>query len=263
MSSLNWLLDDQGLPLHKGDAGDCAARAFQMCVAEEILRKLCLPTQFDLNYYYHCRDLLIRDGCVLRYNRPGPNGQPYNDPYDKEWGTSRDQTVPAILAAWLMGDVATLFKIYQNVKGNWFRFPNKDLMGPDVWMMCNKAMGQRPFGLWLGEKHVQVNAWWRCRQAEKNGDDVGDDILEIQELATLRMMGTDQYAVEAIKYYSNHRPCFKYIGGPRTDASSYQKINGNGVQWALDHYNDDGANPHNEHWRPIVNALFSFNSEYF
>jgi hypothetical protein len=74
------------------------------------------------------------DGVFYRH----PTLAPWNHPYDKEWGTSRDQLVPLIAAMGLWGKTAALERLWDALpedlqgkhafNGNW-----RNLLGQDGW----------------------------------------------------------------------------------------------------------------------------------
>jgi hypothetical protein len=195
--------------------------------------------------------LINSSGQVMRYNRPGPSGQKYNVPTDKEWGASRDQTMPIVLALLLLGDKTTAQRIWRNVKQNWFRFPNGDLCGCDDWLIFQLAIGNRPIKF-LGESQLWIAVLDRINKANKDPDDVGDDILLTQKIAVLSCYGIGN----SRQYYANYRPAYFFKGGNFRDKNNYEQRPGeNGIQYSFDHYCREG-NPYHELWRPIISNIF-------
>lgn len=267
-------LDSDGLPVMKnGDGGDKCARSFQIVTGLLLCKRLGLPkppgpwADFDASgLYYTAKARLIRsDGVCYRDWKPGRGGEPYHRPDDPEWGTSRDQTMPAVIAAGLMGDPETSDIIWSAVKRNWFRFPNgKDIVTPDAWAAFSRAgqWNSKRFLLEMADYFSHWGGYIRCIQAAGDPDDVGDDILHVQYLALFEFMNPTEEGELARRYYAKTRPCFTFLGGDSDDKKNYIQVTGNGARFAYKHYfreedRKDGTipNPIDELFNPYLGTL--------
>lgn len=255
--------DDRGLIVQTNeDGGDCAARTGEYYLGLVIRTMLGIdnaewpnntPTDF-----LRCLNLLFdfRTGVFKRYIQP-----PYDYPFSREWGASRDQTMPLVLACILYNQMQTAKSVWNDVERHEMAYPNGDLCGPVDVAMFRRGLGFGLFGdlqLRLGDIQLYVSAIVRCSQSQDNGDDVGDDIGLTQYLAFSHFVKPTMFSKAAIDLYKRRRQNFKFLGGDRSVKSNYEKIPGCGIQYAFDHYHAPitGGNPLNELWRPIIEKVF-------
>lgn len=110
------LFDDDGLIVHKDGGGDTAQREgfywFGVWIRENILHKPWPYKREKLSTFDQVLDLLEHktngqpDGVFFRHPKQYPN------PWDKEWGFSRDQMVPLVAAMGVYGKYDALHRLW-------------------------------------------------------------------------------------------------------------------------------------------------------
>lgn len=258
MTNINF--DDQGLIVQlNGDGGDCAARTGELYTGlflNNVANK-------DIHMqFWSALELLDpnAEGLLLRYNKP-----PYNDPLHGDFATSRDQTVPIIIAAGFYYRQDFLKKLAWKQFKRFTLFQNKDLCDFEninqyiraFWACGYKLMILLYPLLLLGDLFMLVNSVIRCIKG-RNYDEVGDDINHTQsQLQAIYTLPTP-ISFLARKIYGKFRPAFgRPLGTPE---SSMQQVSGyNGVQYAFDRYHrpETFGNPINIVYQPLIKKWFS------
>lgn len=257
---ININFDEQGLIVQlNGDGGDCAGRSGELYTGL-FLNKV--SEKSICEQFTNVLNLLEpnKDGVLLRYNK-----LPYNDPFKGGFATSRDQTIPIIIAAGFYKEVNFLKRITVKQLKRFTLFQNKDLcdfesMGNYIrafWSSGYKlALLFYPI-LLLGDLFMLVNSVIRCIKG-KNYDDVGDDINHTQsQLQAVYALPTPISFISR-KIYSKFRPAFSPLSG--TPIAYSHKVNGyNGVQYAFDwyHRSETFGNPINIIYQPLIKKWFS------
>lgn len=228
--------DENGLVVQtNGDGGDCAARTGQLYTGihlnpvngSGILGFNLAMAHLEPN----------KDGILLRYNQP-----PYNNPSD----TSRDQTVPLLVALGFYKRLEILKRVFKVQFKHFMLFQNKDICSPEhlgVFIRSFYLAGLKSMILFyplllIGDIFNLINSLVRVYYSFKDKDDVGDDINHIQI-------------------------CLQNINSLPTPISwlsrkIYSKFRKYGVQWALDWYHRPSTfgNPINELYRPLIDKWF-------
>jgi hypothetical protein len=236
--------DDQGLIVQlNGDGGDCAARSGELITGRVFTYSRDLETH---GIYF---DKVIRllepngDGVLLRYNRT-----PYNKPYEGDFATSRDQTIPMIIAAGFVDQAAFVSRVFSKICNNWLRFHNGDLCGPEhLCVILRALLFSQPSVIWqlilfplfcIGDFFNLLNSIIRIIYSHIDHDDVGDDINHVQ------------ICLQAIHCHPTPVSLLS--------RKLYSKLRYRGVQYAFDWYHrpSSGGNPLNELYRPIINKWF-------
>lgn len=234
-------VDDQGLIVQTDfDGGDCAART------GELYTGLCLNGATDeqtFREFTNSVDLLEpnKDGILLRYNRP-----PYNDPLNGDFSTSRDQTVPMIIAAGFYGKYGFLKRLAIAQLKRFTLFQNKDICSPENIGQYIRAFAVyrkiyfTPFYpiLLLGDLFMLLSVIVRCVQGRK-WDDVGDDILCIQSMLQATFVLPTPLSWLTRKIYAKFRPYGPY----------------HAMEWY--HRPESFGNPIDKIYRPLIEKWLS------
>lgn len=229
-------LDSNGLIVQAdGDGGDSAQRTGFYYSALMIRSKLNIPNDsISVNQpLLAALNLLITPDGLIR------NPIKWNDPKD----TSRDQTVPIIIACGLYGYLAQLSRVAPRK----FRFQNGDIESPQNFNEITRANGYKP-GI-LGDIWAYFAAVTRCFNAKSNLDDVGDDINLILSLSFFYVDNPTIISKYALSYYLNNRP----VNYGVTKLGEIDNVMG-ALSWYF--RVESGGNPElAEIWRPIVKHL--------
>lgn len=193
--------DKNGLIVQSnGDGGDTAQRTGFYFAVRQLKLRLglnCLPMPDKLANFSAALCFLINNqGLLIR------NPIKYDYPFDKDFGTSRDQTTPMIIACGLGGYVASVKMI--SPRGIIPRYPNGDVASPDNLNQIRRALGKSP--RFLGDSWAMGGAFIRCAQAKRNPDDVGDDLNCFLGLAFSAIISPTATSLEALKIYLSERP---------------------------------------------------------
>lgn len=259
MSKINF--DEDHLPIQwDGDPGDCAARTGEMITGylwrlnHDIVSLLDWPP-IVLDCLHRLQIGTAWGLCVRRYTKPH-NGNPLDNPWDKEWGASRDQTEPVLWAMGLAGDRyrKNLYQLSWTFLKNFSRTPNGDPLWIHNWAGIMRSLWNAganwPMILWplfwICDMWLVFATAHRVYLTHKNYspdpilDDVGDCINMTQHLYVSMNLSTP----------------FGWL------ARQIFKFRAKGVQHAFDVYHrNDGhtsfGNPFNELWRPIITRYFS------
>ena len=194
------MYDDDGLIVHKGmDGGDTAQREgwywLGVWIRQQILkdpwpveRKLSFPQVIQMLEPKH-------DGVFYRH----PKLKPWNNPYDKEYGFSRDQMVPLVAAMGVWGMTGELRRLWnalpQDVlggtkhtfNGEWKTILGQktvytgDIVGPATINLFRRAWGEDPMPASDrngpgGEKELYANVDIRLASTLNDRDNTGDDL---------------------------------------------------------------------------------------
>lgn len=221
--------DQDGLIVHKGlDGGDTAQREgwywLGVWIRENKLNDR-WPVQRKLTFPQ-----------VLQLLEPGGNGvfyrhpklSPWNNPYDKTYGFSRDQMIPLVAAMGVWGYTEPLRRLWnalpQDViggtkhtfNGEWKSVLGQktvytgDIVGPSTINLFRRAWNEDPMPASDhngpgGEKELQINVDLRLKAAAKDRDDTGDDLNLIVMLLTSILRFPSSVSSSAGKHYSNDR----------------------------------------------------------
>lgn len=195
-------IDDDGTPTGKFNGGDTAQREGWYWLGVWLRSHT-----VGLTPWTHAR-LLTFDQVIakLEPNRNGvfyrhPTLPPWNSPYDKDWGTSRDQLVPLIAAMGVYGKQAELRRLWEALpddiqgrhafNGNWRNFLGQDGMdctaikkrGCDATSSCPADESTKP----CTRESYQKN----CSLVEDKKDcSLQEDTTSCPEVCTLRNIFT-------------------------------------------------------------------------
>jgi hypothetical protein len=254
---ININFDEQGLIVQtNGDAGDCAARTGELYTGLLLNQ---VSNSSIREQFTNALNLLEpnKDGILLRYNKP-----PYNNPLKGDFATSRDQTIPMIIAAGYYDQRDFLKRIAIKQLKRFTLFQNKDLcdfqsIGNYIrafWSSGYKlALLFYPL-LLLGDLFMLVNSVIRCIKG-RNYDDVGDDICHTQsQLQAVYDLPTPVSFLSR-KIYSKYRPAFTLS----LNGNFIRSKSDNGVQYAFNHYHrpETFGNPINIVYKPLIKRWFT------
>lgn len=214
-----------------GDGGDTAQRTGFYYAALYLQAFLGLGRTLIGEYEFsRAVDLLVTTKGLIR------NPIKWNDPKD----TSRDQTIPMIIACGLYGYEERV----KQIKPRFFRYQNGDFESPQNANEVRRALNKYPS--LLGDIWALFAAIIRCKQAAKNLDDVGDDLNLLISLVFFNVIKPSIIAKFALRYYLKHRP-FNY---GMTKFDEHDPVIG-ALMWYF--REESGGNPEiAEAWRPIV-----------
>ena len=222
--------DQDGLIVHRGlDGGDTAQREgwywLGVWIREHLLNNP-WPTSRKLSFSQVLRLLEpAGDGVFYRH----PKLPPWNNPYDKEYGFSRDQMTPLVAAMGVWGFTTELRRLWnalpQDVvggtkhtfNGEWKTVLGHrtvftgDIVGPATINLFRRAWSEDPMTAGdgngpRGEDELAANVALRIHFAATNRDDTGDDLNLIAMLlmSTLRFKTT--VSAQALTLYATTRP---------------------------------------------------------
>ena len=224
------MYDNDGLIVHKGmDGGDTAQREgwywFGVWIREKVLndpwtipRKLTFPQ-------------------VIRLLEPAANGvfyrhpklPPWNNPYDKTYGLSRDQMTPLVAAMGVWGMTEQLRRLWnalpQDViggtkhtfNGEWKIVLGQktvftgDIVGPSTINLFRRAWNEDPMLASdgngpSGEKELAGNVGVRLTATLNDRDDTGDDLNLIVMLLMAILRFRSPVSIQAANTYAKNRP---------------------------------------------------------
>lgn len=222
--------DQDGLIVHKGmDGGDTAQREgwywLGVWVREHVLnnpwripRKLTFPEVLRLLEP-------AGDGVFYRH----PKLTPWNNPYSKEYGFSRDQMIPLVAAMGVWGFTTELRRLWnalpQDVvggtkhtfNGEWkMVFGHKtvftgDIVGPAAINLFRRSWGEDPMKAGdgngnIGEAELATNAGLRVQAGQRDRDDTGDDLNLIVMLLMSSLRFGSAVSKQAVTQYAKNRP---------------------------------------------------------
>jgi len=222
--------DSDGLIVHKGlDGGDTAQREgwywLGVWIREHLLhepwttsRKLTFPEVLRL---------LEPSGDGVFYRHP--KLAPWNDPYSKEYGFSRDQMVPLVAAMGFWGFTNELRRLWnalpQDVVGGTKHTFNGewktvlgyktvftgDIVGPATINLFRRSWNEDPMPASdgngpHGENELAANVALRIQFAGKDRDDTGDDLNLIVSLLTSHLRFETPVSSQALTLYASKRP---------------------------------------------------------
>jgi hypothetical protein len=228
------LYDSDGLIVHRGcDGGDTAQREgwywFGLWIRQNKLQDLS-----DTDKKAYSRKLTFSE--VLRLLEPAGDGifyrhpklPPWNNPYDKQWGFSRDQMIPLVAAMGVWGMTSELRRLWnalpQDVlggtkhtfNGEWQTFLGQQTIytGDDVKLgtinLFRRAWNEDPMPASdgsgePGEKELAANVGIRLVAAQDR-DNTGDDLnlIVMQLMSILRFPSMISTAAGAL--YAKNRP---------------------------------------------------------
>lgn len=227
--------DDDGLIVHRGsgpnhrDGGDTAQREgwywFGVWIREKKLkspwnspRKLTFPDVIKLLEPNS-------DGVFYRH----PKLPPWNNPYDKEWGFSRDQMIPLIAAMGVWGLHAPLLRLWNALpqdklggtkhtfNGEWV--PSKqsplvhtgDPILPATINLYRRGLNQDPMAAGDGngpggEQDLAINVGLRITAALNDRDNTGDDLNLVVSLIMSTLVYPSTTSTQAANLYAKNRP---------------------------------------------------------
>lgn len=223
------MYDDDGLIVHRNrDGGDTAQREgwywTGVWIRTNVLadpwkvpRKLTFPQVLE-------RLEPKGDGIFYRH----PKLAPWNNPFDKEYGFSRDQMVPLVTAMGLWGHTNELRRLWNALpqdpiggtkhtfNGEWKTFLGVrtvytgDIVGPQAINLFRRAWNEDPMQAGdgngpAGEKELLINAGLRIPPALTDRDNTGDDLNLIAMLLMANLRYPSQVSAEAINAYAKNR----------------------------------------------------------
>jgi hypothetical protein len=222
-------VDDDGLIVHANrDGGDTGQREgwywFGVWIREHELKdpwaakRALTVTQV--------MDLLepAKDGVFYRH----PKLKPWNNPYDKDFGFSRDQMVPLVASMWMFAMNDRLRRLWNKLpqdpvggtkhtfNGEWKKFLgfnvsySGDIVGPMTINLFRRAWGEDPMlasdkngpG---GETELARNVDLRIAASVTNRDNTGDDLNLIVMLLMALLRYPSDTARDAANRYAKNR----------------------------------------------------------
>jgi hypothetical protein len=221
--------DQDGLIVHKGlDGGDTAQREgwywLGVWIRDKVLndawtvpRKLTFPEVIRLLEP-------AGDGIFYRH----PKLPPWNNPYSKEYGFSRDQMIPLVAAMGVWGFKSELHRLWNalpqdivggakhSFNGEWQTILGQktvhtgDLVTPDVINLFRRSWGEDPMKASdgngpTGEETLRVNVGFRLAAALHDRDDTGDDLNLIVMLLMSLLRFESGLSLPTAKLYAKNR----------------------------------------------------------
>lgn len=222
--------DSDGLIVHRGlDGGDTAQREgwywLGVWIRSQVLndpfpnkRKLTFPDVIKLLEP-------AGDGVFYRH----PKLSPWNNPYDKSFGFSRDQMIPLVAAMGVWGIIDPLRRLWNALpqdpiggakhtfNGDWVTVLGHktvytgDVVGPAAINLFRRAWQENPMSASDhngpgGEKELWGNVGLRLVASSKDKDDTGDDLNLIVMLLMSALRFPSALSIEATNIYSKNRP---------------------------------------------------------
>ncbi len=227
--------DDDGLIVHRGtgpghrDGGDTAQREGWYWLGVWIRKnKLNDPwnVQRKLTFAQVIRLLEPnRDGVFYRH----PKLPPWNNPYDKDWGFSRDQMIPLVAAMGVWGMTDELRRLWNALpqdpvggtkhtfNGNWLTllgqktiYTGDDVKGATI-NLFRRAWNEDPMPASdhngpPGEDELAGNVGIRLAATVDNRDNTGDDLNLIVMLLMSIFRSPSAVSTAAVNLYAKNRP---------------------------------------------------------
>jgi hypothetical protein len=224
------MYDDDGLIVHRGmDGGDTAQREgwywFGVWIRQRVLNEpWTIPRKISFPQVIHLLEPK-QDGIFYRH----PKLKPWNNPFDKTYGFSRDQMIPLIAAMGVWGLVEPLRRLWnalpQDVlggtkhtfNGGWKTvFGQKavfsgDIVGPAIINLFRRAWNEDPTPASDhngpgGEKELAANVDIRIASTLNDRDNTGDDLNLIVMLLMAVLRFQTQISAGAANLYAKNRP---------------------------------------------------------
>jgi len=223
------MYDSDGLIVHKNnDGGDTAQREGWYWTGTWIRANVlgdpwAVPRKLS---FAEVLNLLEpkRDGVFYRH----PKLPPWNNPYDKEYGFSRDQMVPLVAAMGLWGHTEELRRLWNALpqdpflgtkhtfNGEWKTLLgvrtaySGDVIGPMTINLFRRAWNENPMVASDGngpggEKELLANAALRVPPALNDRDNTGDDLNLIVMLLMANLRYPSAISSEATTLYAKNR----------------------------------------------------------
>jgi len=222
--------DRDGLIVHKGlDGGDTAQREgwywFAVWICENVLHNpWTVPRKLTFPEVIHLLEP-ADDGIFYRH----PKLPPWNNPYNKQFGFSRDQMIPLVAAMGVWGKTAELRRLWnalpQDVlggtkhtfNGEWKTVLGRktvftgDIVGPATINLFRRAWDEDPMPASDhngpgGEEELATNVAFRLKAAQNDRDDTGDDLNLIAMLLMSILRFPSTGSAQAVNSYSKERP---------------------------------------------------------
>ena len=217
--------DRDGLIVHKNlDGGDTAQREgwywFGTWIREHILKDPWTIAR-DRTFLEVMRLLEpANDGIFYRH----PKLPPWNNPFSKKFGFSRDQMVPVVAAMGIRGTTARVKRLWKALpkdplggtrhtfNGDWISVLGQkviftgDIVGPMTVNLFKRAWGQKPGLAGVnGETELLANVGLRLRAASLDKDDTGDDLNLIVMLLLAKLRYKSAISERALELYAKNR----------------------------------------------------------
>lgn len=221
--------DQDGLIVHNNlDGGDTAQREgwywFGVWLRQQILNDpWTVPRKLTFQQVLRLLEP-AGDGVFYRH----PKLPPWNNPYSKEFGFSRDQMVPLVAAMGVWGYTTELRRLWnalpQDViggtkhtfNGEWKLVLGQktiftgDIVGPATINLFRRAWNEDPMQAAdgngrSGEAELATNVAIRLRAAQKDRDDTGDDLNLIIMLAMSILRFSSAVSAAAVLQYAKQR----------------------------------------------------------
>jgi len=224
VSSQPILYDKDGLIVHKNmDGGDTAQREGWYWLGVNIREKVTSnpwPVARTLTFPEVLR-LLEPNGDGVFYRHPKLS--PWNNPYSKEYGFSRDQMVPLVAAMGVWGYTEPLRRLWNALpqdivggmkhtfNGEWVKILGQktvytgDIVGPATVNLFRRAWSEDPSNDLSGERELRVNVDLRVKAA-KDPDNTGDDLNLIVMLLTSILRFKSGISTDGVNIYRTSRP---------------------------------------------------------
>jgi len=228
------LYDSDGLIVHRGcNGGDTAQREgwywFGLWIRQNVLSDAVAegPTITRRITFDEVLQLLEphRDGVFYRH----PKLPPWNNPYDKDWGFSRDQMIPLVAAMGVWGRTEPLRRLWNALpqdpvfgtkhtfNGHWVKAAGKKLFytGDDVKFatinLFRRAWNENPMKASdgngkHGEEELAGNVGIRLAVASGDRDNTGDDLNLIVMLLMSVLRFPSETSNAAVNIYAKNRP---------------------------------------------------------
>src|ERR1700722_6650677 len=227
--------DSDGLIVHRGcDGGDTAQREgwywFGLWIRQNILTDSSkydpwvIPRKLTFSEVLQLLEP-AGDGVFYRH----PKLPPWNNPYDKQWGFSRDQMIPLVAAMGVWGKTAELRRLWnalpQDViggtkhtfNGQWQTFLGQKTVytGDDVKFatinLFRRAWNEDPMlasdgNGTPGEDELAGNVGIRLAASANDRDNTGDDLNLIVMLLMSILRFPSKISTAAINVYAKNRP---------------------------------------------------------
>jgi hypothetical protein len=203
------------------DGGDTAQREgwywLGVWIRENVLHD---PWPIQRRSFAEVLDLLEpnKDGIFYRH----PKLPPWNNPYDKTFGFSRDQMVPLIAAMGVHGFTDRIRRLWnalpQDVvggtkhtfNGEWLTVFGQrtiytgDIVSPATVNLFKRSWNEKPDDIW-GERELLANSGLRVPPTERDRDNVGDDLNHIVMLIMALLRYETAESAEAVRLYAKNR----------------------------------------------------------
>lgn len=238
-------IDKYSLVVHKDGGGDSGQRTSMRMIG--IYCRGITPYMEVLHVNDFKRALNATEvawGVYIRH--PESTAAWHSDP--KEF--SRDQQTPLVIALGMYAMWWRLLKLFIRHMSRFGKYQNRDWMGPEHFGQYIRAFGPWAMALWpvlfLTDIAMIIGVIIRCWQAEKDPDDVGDDLNQICSLIQARDSLPTPFSWIARKYYVKNRPtnCGSLMWG-------CHRVQGT-VKWYFREDQPSGPPPMDELFEPVI-----------